>query len=121
MSIEPNVRPSHPQAAAGLEHLKQIKAIMATQMSLHDTETFTARDKSETVVATLDGDRLLTRLYIEEGLGRLGAEAVEQRINEAIANAQAEAMAAIEGQQEQMIAALAQVTAKLTKSVGLAP
>lgn len=117
MSIESDVQAQ--QAAAAMEHLNQMQALLQGQMSLHDTGTFTAKDESETVAATIDGDCLLIGLEIEEGLRRLGAETVEQRINEAIANAHTQAMAAIQGQHEQTVLAFAKMTADLAKSVGL--
>jgi DNA-binding protein YbaB len=109
----------HPQVVEALEHLKQFNTILEDQMSQTDTESFTATDEDKTVTATINGHRLLTGLFIEEGLMRLGAETVEQRINEALRNAQLEATTAIAGQQQQMIASLIEVTANLAKSVGL--
>lgn len=117
MGIEPE--PKHPQVAETLEQLKRFNTLLEDQMTQSDAGSFTATDEEKTVTATINGHRLLTALSIEEGMMRLGAESVEQRINEAIANAQAKATAAIAGEQQQMIASLIEVTANLAKSVGL--
>lgn len=109
----------HPQASAALEQLKKINTLLEAQLALSDGGSFTARDESETVTATINGHRSLTRLSIEGGLLRLGSATVEQRINEAIGNAQAEATAAIAAQQQNMVASLLEMTANLAKSVGL--
>ncbi|WP_205875426.1 YbaB/EbfC family nucleoid-associated protein [Mycobacterium camsae] len=117
MGIDP--APQHHQVSETLEQLKRFNTLLENQMIQSETGSFTASDEEKTVTATINGHRLLTGLSIEEGMLRLGAETVEQRINEAIANAQAEATAAIAGKQQQMIASLIEVTANLAKSVGL--
>ena len=117
MSIETQAQ--HPQVVEALEQLKRFNTILEDQMSQTDTESFSATDEDKTVTATINGHHLLTGLLIEEGLMRQGAETVEQRINEAMRNAQVMATAAITGQQQQMIASLIEVTANLAKSVGL--
>ncbi len=109
----------HPQVAEALEQLKRFNSLLEDQMTQSDTGSFTATDEEKTVTATINGHRLLTGLFIEDGLLRLGAETVEQRINEAMRNAQAEATAAIAGQQQHVIASLIEITGNLAKSVGL--
>lgn len=109
----------HPQASEALEQLKKMTTLLEDQMALSDGGSYTAKDESETVTATINGHRVLTRISIEEGLLRLGAATVQERINEAIDNAQAEATIAIQGQQQNMVASLLEMTASLAKSVGL--
>jgi DNA-binding protein YbaB len=117
MSFETQTQ--HPQVSEAMEQLKRFTTVLEDQMSNSDTESFTATDEDKTVTATINGHRLLTGLFIEEGLLRLGAETVEQRIDEAMRNAQTQATAAIAGQQQQMIASLIDITGNLAKSVGL--
>lgn len=109
----------HPQASEALEQLKKLTTLLEDQMTISDGGSFTAKDESQTVTATINGHRVLTRLSIEEGLLRLGAATVQERVNEAIGNAQAEATTAIAGQQQNMVASLLEMTANLVKSVGL--
>ena len=109
----------HPQASEALEQLKKLTTLLEDQMAASDGGSFTAKDESRTVTATINGHRLLTRLSIEEGLLRLGAATVQERVNEAIGNAQEQATAAIAGQQQNMVASLLEMTASLAKSVGL--
>jgi len=56
-----------------------------------------------------------TRLHIEDGLLRLGAETVEQRINEALRIAQSEVDLALEAQQEHLVHKLNEIAGSLTK------
>jgi len=109
----------HPQVAQALEQLEKFNQILEDQMHLTNTGSFTATDQAKTVTVTINGNHLLTGMFIEEGLLRLGAETVEQRINEALVHAQAQATAAINGQQHQLITALVDITDDLAKSIGL--
>jgi DNA-binding protein YbaB len=119
MSFE--TQTEHPQVSEALEQLQKFSTLLEDQMSRSDTGSFTATDEDETVTATINGHHLLTGLFIEEGLMRLGAETVEQRINEAVRTAQAQATAAITGQQEELIASLFEITGNLAKAVGFQP
>lgn len=67
----------------------------------------------------MDGHRWLTGLNIEAGLLRLGAEAVQERINEALRNAAAAATAANEAEEERLVASLADIAGSLKNSFGL--
>jgi DNA-binding protein YbaB len=94
------------------------------QSSLEDfvhglnTGTFTGADDSRTVEVTLNGRQWLTDLYIEDGLLRLGAEAVGARLNEAVRDAQAAATAGVEAQHERLIAKLTDIAQTLAEQVG---
>lgn len=70
------------------------------------SELFVGTDAAETVEATVNGEYRLTGLHLEEGLLRLGAEVVEQRIDEALKNAHAAAEAAVDTEQEQLLEAI---------------
>jgi DNA-binding protein YbaB len=110
---------THPQVAEAFEQLKRFNSALRDQMYRTNTGFFTATDEDKTVNVTINGQRTLTGLYIEDGLLRLGPETVEQRINEALSNAQAAATEAFAEQQEQLIASLAEATAGLQKALGL--
>lgn len=103
----------HPQVAAVLRQAQQLQSIMDEQLHKMNNQTFTATDESETVEVTLNGHHHLTGAFIEDGLLRLGAEAVEQRLNEALQNATAAATASIEADRERIDAAVAEITADL--------
>ncbi|MEE6179092.1 YbaB/EbfC family nucleoid-associated protein [Mycobacterium sp. 050134] len=109
----------HPQVAAALQHAQEFQSAIQDQLHRTETGTFTGTDEAGSVEVVLDGRRWLNGLYIEEGLLRLGAEAVQQRINEALQNADATAAAAVEAEYEQLIASLADITNALRKSLEL--
>jgi DNA-binding protein YbaB len=101
----------HPEVAAVLKQAQQLQSIMDGQLHKMSTQTFTATDEAETVEVTLNGHHHLTGAFIEDGLLRLGAQEVEQRLNEALQNATAAATAAIEEDRERIDAAVAEITA----------
>ncbi|GBE65221.1 hypothetical protein MFM001_16830 [Mycobacterium sp. MFM001] len=49
--------------------------------------TFTGTDEYKSVEVTLNGHHQLLSVFISDGLLRLEAETVEQRLNEAVRNA----------------------------------
>nr|WP_322788821.1 YbaB/EbfC family nucleoid-associated protein [Mycolicibacterium rutilum] len=100
----------HPDVAAALRQAQRLQSIMDDQLHRMNTQTFTATDESETVEVTLDGHHHLTGAVIEDGLLRLGAETVQQRLNEALQNAMAAATESIEADRERIDAAVAQIT-----------
>ncbi|MCV7352735.1 YbaB/EbfC family nucleoid-associated protein [Mycobacterium parmense] len=110
---------THPQVAQAMEHLQRFNSLLEGQMRRNDTGTFTGTDEAETVEVTLNGHRCVTGLEIEEGLLRLGAETVQERINEALLNAQAAATGAREAENAQLLRSLVEITGDLQKSVGL--
>jgi DNA-binding protein YbaB len=109
----------HPQVAEALRQAERFQAVLEGQMHRTATETFTATDESETVEVTITGGRALTDVRIEDGLLRLGAEAVEQRINEALRNAVAAALAANDAEHERLIESLAGIAGALHDALGL--
>lgn len=106
----------HPEVAAVLQQAQQLQSIMDEQLHKMNNQTFTATDESETVEVTLNGHHHLTGAFIEDGLLRMGAQAVEQRLNEALQNATAAATASIEADRERIDAAVADITADLKDS-----
>ena len=104
----------HPQVAAVLQQAQRLQSIMDEQLHKMHSESFTATDESETVEVTLNGHHWLTDVYINDGLLRLCATTVEQRLNEALQNATAEATASIEADRERIDAVVAEITADLT-------
>ena len=101
----------HPEVAAVLQQAQQLQSIMDEQLHKMNNQTFTATDESETVEVTLNGHHHVTGAFIEDGLLRLGAEMVEQRLNEALQNATAAATASIEEDRQRIDAAVAEITA----------
>ena len=106
----------HPEVAAVLQQAQQLQSIMDEQLHKMNSQTFTATDEAETVEVTLNGHHHLTGAFIEDGLLRMGAQAVEQRLNEALQNATAAASASIDADRQRIDAAVAEITADLTDS-----
>ena len=103
----------HPQVAEVLKQAQRLQAIVDEQLHKMNGETFTATDESETVEVTLNGHHYLTAAFISDGLLRLGARTVEQRINEALQNATAAATQSIEADRERIDAAVTEISADL--------
>jgi len=109
----------HPQAAEALRQVQRFTSVIEDQMRWEKTESFTGTDEAETVEVTVDGRRYLTGLHIDDSLPQLGSETMEQRINEAVRNAQAAASAGIDAENEQLIAGLFGIAGSLQKMLGL--
>ncbi len=109
----------HPQVAEALRQAQQFQSALEDQQHRTDTELFTATDESESVEVILNARLCLTGLHIEEGLLRLGADTVEQRINEAIGNAQAAATEAIDAEHERLIELAVGIAGSLKETFGL--
>ena len=107
----------HPQVAEALRQAQLFQSALEDQQHRTNTETFTATDEDKTVEVTLNARLCLTGLYIEDGLLRLGAETVEQRVNEALLNAQAAATAAIDAEQERLIESVAGIAGELQETL----
>ncbi|CQD06373.1 Nucleoid-associated protein YbaB [Mycobacterium europaeum] len=112
-------REPHPQVTETLAQFERFNKALEDQMHLTNTESFTASDETETVEVTINGHRCLVDVHIEDGLLRLGAETVQRRINEALANAQAGATEAIQAQQAQLVANLTDILGSLQNTVGM--
>jgi DNA-binding protein YbaB len=104
----------HPEVAAVLRQARRLQSLMDEQLDKMATESFTASDESETVEVTLNGHHWLKDVYIQDGLLRLGAETVEQRVNEALQKASAEATASIDADRERIDAVVAEITAEIS-------
>lgn len=107
------VADAHPQVADALQQLQRIQAALEGTADQTANETFTGTDEDKTVTATITGQHVLTALFIEDGLMRLGAETVEHRINEALRNASIAATAAVAAQHEELFSTLAEATSAL--------
>lgn len=103
----------HPEVAAVLRQAQQLQSLMDEQLHKMNTQTFTASDETDTVQVTLNGHFHLTDAPIEDGLPRLGAQLVEQRLNEALLKAMAAASEATDSDRERLDAAVAEITGKL--------
>jgi DNA-binding protein YbaB len=101
----------HPQVAAVLKQAQRLRSLMDDQLTKMNTESFTATDEAETVEVTLNGHHWLTGVFIEDGLLRLGAAAVEGRVNEALQKASLKASASIDADRERIDAVVAEITA----------
>jgi DNA-binding protein YbaB len=100
----------HPQVAAVLEQAQRLQAVMDEQLHKMNTQTFTATDEAESVEVTLNGHHHLTNVFIEDGLLRLGAHEVEQRLNEALQNATLAATESIDADRERIDSLVAEIT-----------
>ena len=114
MSADDYPHGTHPQVMEALDKLKRFNAALEEQMQQTATGSFTASDETETVDVTINGHRCLTDLRIEDGLLRLGADTVEQRINEALGRAQAAATEATNAQQLALASTLSDVATSLS-------
>ncbi|ABM10940.1 MULTISPECIES: YbaB/EbfC family nucleoid-associated protein [Mycolicibacterium] len=104
----------HPEVAAVLRQARRLQSLMDEQLDKMATESFTATDENDTVEVTLNGHQWLKDVYIQDGLLRLGAEEVEQRVNEALHKASAEASASIDADRERIDAVVAEITAEIS-------
>lgn len=100
----------HPEVAAVLRQAQRLQSIMDEQLYKMNSETFVATDETGTVEVTLNGHHHLTGVHLEPGLLRLGAETVEQRLNEALLNATAAASESIEADRERIDSLVAELT-----------
>lgn len=107
-----------PQVAEALHQLERFNTALNDQIRQATGGTFVGTDQDKTVEVTVDGARWLTGLHIEDGLLRLGAEVVGERINEALHVAQAQASAAAREQQMQLFATLTEITGSLIDGLG---
>ncbi|MEW2479399.1 YbaB/EbfC family nucleoid-associated protein [Mycobacterium sp. NPDC049093] len=102
----------HPEVAAVLRQAQRLQSLMDDQLHKMANETFTASDETDTVDVTLDGHHNLKSIFIEDGLLRLGAQVVQQRLNEALQKATALASASIEADRERLDEVAARITAE---------
>ncbi|MGF2944347.1 YbaB/EbfC family nucleoid-associated protein [Mycobacterium sp. Lab-001] len=110
---------THPQVDQVLRMAEQIQSVIDEQAHKLKTESFCGADEADTVRVTLDGRLRLTGLDIEPGLLRLGAGAVERRVNEAMRNAQAVVTEAGDAERERILEAVARIAAPLQQMIGL--
>lgn len=103
----------HPEVAAVLKQARRIQSLMDEQLDKMAGDSFTAADDGETVEVTLNGHHWLKDVRIQDGLLRLGAETVEQRLNEALQRANEEASATIEADRERIESVVAEIAAEV--------
>ena len=103
----------HPDVAAVLQQAERLQSLMDEQLHKMKTEKFTATDDAETVEVTLNGHHHLTGTFIADGLLRLGAPTVEERLNEALEKATDAATQSIELDRDRIDAEVADITAGL--------
>lgn len=103
----------HPQVVETLQLGQRLMSALNGQLHQLDTESFTGTDESETVTVNLDGHHWLTSLWVEDGLLRLGAETVQQRLNQALHNAHTAATEASEAARERLYGELAEIAEEL--------
>jgi DNA-binding protein YbaB len=104
----------HPEVAAVLKQARRLQSLMDEQLDKMAGDSFTAADDTETVEVTLNGHHWLTDVFIEDGLLRLGAEAVEGRVNEALQKASAAASVTVDADRERLDAVVAEITAEVS-------
>lgn len=110
MSTDPVGAEMHPEVAAVLRQAGRLQELMDQQLHKMASESFTATDESETVEVTLNGHHHLVDVFIADGVLPLGSGTVEQRLNEALTNATAEAAESIAVDQDRLNAAVAEIT-----------
>jgi DNA-binding protein YbaB len=110
-------RESHPQATQVLDEFKKFNDILENAMKQQGSGSFAAQDEAETVEVVISGDRVITQLHIEDGLLRLGAETVEERVNEALMKANAAASAALDALTGDTFAALSKIVGSMQKTI----
>lgn len=99
----------HLQVAETLAQAQRLTSALNGHLDRMNAETFTATDESGTVEVNLDGHLWLTGVHIEGGLLRLGAETVQQRLNEALHHALTAATLATETAHEQLFGMLGEI------------
>ena len=104
---------THPAVAAVIAQAHRLQQVLDAQLYKMKTETFTATDESETVEVTLDGHHNLVDIFIQDGLLRHGAEAVQLRINEALAKATTQASSSIEADNVRINEEVAEISAQI--------
>lgn len=104
----------HPEVAAVLKQARRLQSLMDEQLDKMANDSFTASDEDDTVEVTLNGHHWLKDVYIQDGLLRLGAETVEDRVNEALHKASAVASEAIDADRERIDAVVAEITAEVS-------
>lgn len=107
----------HPQFAETMQQLQQFQNKLEDMMQQINTGKFKGTDHDSTVEVTVNAQSWLTNLHIEDGLLRLGAATVQQRINDAILAARGAALAGLQEQQSQYFADLAGITHAMKKGV----
>jgi DNA-binding protein YbaB len=108
---------SHPQATEVLDEFKKFTDVLDGAMKQQGAGSFKAQDEAKTVEVVINGGRCVTQLHIEDGLLRLGAETVEERINEALVKANAAATASLDGLYGQTIEAISKIVDQLQKTI----
>jgi len=100
-----------------VNHLERLNELLEGQMRWINAQSFTAMDEAKTVEVTFDGQLNLVGLEIEDGLLRLGAETVQQHINEALLHAQAGVSEGFTGRHEQLIDSMSDIAEQMMASV----
>jgi DNA-binding protein YbaB len=114
-----NHHPEQPQIGEGQPGAALLGQADRLQSALDDyqhveTTSFSGADAAKTVGVRVDGSKRLAGLYIEEGLLGLGSETVQQRLNEALLNANTAATEAVAAEREKLRQTLG-LTADITK------
>ena len=110
-------RQPHPQATETLDEFKKLTDVLEGALKQGGAASYTAQDEAETVEVVINGDRCLTQFHIEDGLLRLGAETVEERINEALGKANAAATENLDALYGQTFEALSSLVGSLQKTI----
>ncbi|EFP41108.1 type VII secretion system ESX-1 associated protein EspL [Mycobacterium tuberculosis] len=106
-----------PHVARALTLAARFQSALDGTLNQMNNGSFRATDEAETVEVTM-GTSGLTGLRIEDGLlKKLGAEAVAQRVNEALHNAQAAASAYNDAAGEQLTAALSAMSRAMNEGM----
>ncbi|UXA18242.1 YbaB/EbfC family nucleoid-associated protein [Mycobacterium sp. SMC-4] len=104
----------HPEVAAVLKQARRLQSLMDDQLEKMASDSFSGSDEDETIKVTLNGHHWIKDVHIRDGLLRLGAETVEDRVNEALHQANHEASASIDADRERIDAVVAEITSDLS-------
>ena len=107
-----------PELAEVQQRVQRMMSLLEDRVSAADFDTATGEDAAKTVQVTTDGRHRLTKVSIERGLLRLGADAVAQRVTEALRNAHVAVTATNNAAAEQLKAQMVDMAADIAGLFG---
>ena len=100
-----------------LQQTEEVQSTLDEFQHRMNNDTFAGTDEDRTVQVTLNLRRWVKGVYIEDGLLRLGAATVAQRLNEALQNAQKEVQVVLGKRQEELFERLGSLTESLQETI----
>jgi DNA-binding protein YbaB len=112
---EPQIGEGQPGAAL-LAEADELRSALDDHRHFLKNAQFEGTDEAKTVAVMITADYRLTFVQIQDGLIRLGADAVAQRLNEACDKAGAAAAEAVEAKEDKLVETLG-LTAAVMENV----